>query len=146
MKRKMADRASSGGTTRESQAGTGTCEVSHGQVRLEGETAEGNTKREPHAWHQRSEQARELEFSPTGRGKPLKLCQKATCSPRETSLGRRVGSPVSAFKSSVCPLPRCSWERTGASESESLTGSHLLWPYISLRKFLNLSEPQFPRV
>ena len=51
----MADTASSGGTTRESQGGTGTCEVSHGQMRLEGETVEGNTKREAHARHQRSE-------------------------------------------------------------------------------------------
>lgn len=55
VKRKRADMASSGGTTRESQAGTGTCEVSHGQVRLAGETLEGKTERKPQARHQRPE-------------------------------------------------------------------------------------------
>lgn len=45
VKRKRADMASSGGTTWESQAGTGTCELSHGQARLAGETLEGKTER-----------------------------------------------------------------------------------------------------
>lgn len=58
------DMASLGGTTWESQAGTGTCELSHGQARLAGRRWKARRKGKLQASISALSQARELDFLP----------------------------------------------------------------------------------